>query len=277
MVQTTENILKKLYCDKYDSKMVSYLSLFLYDDIRILLGKDINRKVVAVHTWNLLASAEKPISQVWKDELYKLDVPTNVFVHNQYFSLVPGVVFNPDFLDTYLAFSSDLPVDLKTYYTGLDSNNVQLVGGMDTKLFQLLSDGKSYVSFHHGASSFLSYCLNEKSKLLPQEILVYLFDKSFYIAAFDKQSLVLFNKFNVQSKEDLLKYLFGITNQLGFDRKHCRFTLFGKHGLFEIKSNWALDYFKNFKIEQIHFNQSYHPGTESFANTNHFESHWEIN
>ncbi|WP_291779701.1 DUF3822 family protein [Cecembia sp.] len=268
--------MKKIYCDKYDSEMVSYLSLFLYEEIRILLAKDINHKVVAVHTWNLLSSSEKPISKIWKDELYRLDVPTKVFVHNKYLALVPGALFNPEYLDIYLSFTDEFSAELKSFHTSLDSNNIQLVGGMDERLFQLLSDGKKQLSFHHGSSSFLSYCLAEKAKFLSQEILIYLFDKSFYLAAFDKETLKLFNRFEIENKENLLEYLFGLTEQLGFDRKYCRYNVFGNSYHFDFSEKWAQDYFKNINFESFKNIQNYHPGTESFANTVYLESNWEF-
>jgi hypothetical protein len=276
LVQTIDNTLKKIYCDKYDAGMVSYLSLFLYEEIRILLAKDINQKVVAVHTWNMLSSAENPISKVWKDELYRVDVPTKVFVHNKYFSLVPGALFLPEFLTTYLSFSDELPSELKSFHTSLDSNNIQLVGGLDQRLYHLLSDGKQQITFHHGSTSFLSYCLTEKTKFLSQELMVYLFDKSFYVAAFDKQSLILFNRFDVKDKESLLMYLFGLTKQLGFDIKYCRYTVFGENSHLNFSERWAKEYFKNISFDTVRSIQNYHMGTESFSKTAHFESKWEF-
>lgn len=275
MIKSTENILKKLYCDKYDSNLVSYLSLFLYGHIRILLAKDVNQKVVAVHTWNLLASAENPISNVWKDSLYQMDVPTKVFVHNQLFSLVPGVLYQPDFMSTYLSFAGGTETDFQSFTTSLETNNYQLIGGLDSRLFHLLSEGKSNIQFHHGASSFLAYCLKEKQSLLPQEIFIYLFDKAFYIAAFNKQELVLFNRFDIGDKESLLNYVFGITQQLKFDRKHCRYTVFGEIKNYGITENWGQEYFKNFLLKEPEINQHYHQETEAFKKTAHFESHWE--
>jgi hypothetical protein len=121
--------LKKLYCDKYDPDMVSYLSLFLYNNIRILFAKDKNDKIVAVRTWNLLASSEVPISNVWKDELYKLDVPTKVFVHNNLFSLVPSVLFNPNFMGTYLSFAGELNYEINPFSSNLESNNYYIDRG----------------------------------------------------------------------------------------------------------------------------------------------------
>lgn len=276
MVQTTDDTLKKIYCDKYDPDAVSYLSLFLYDEIRFLLAKDVNQKVVAIHTWNLHSSAENPISKVWKDELYQLDVPTKVFIHNKYFSLVPGALFHSEFLDTYLSFSGEFSGELTSFYSSLDSNNIKLVGGLDQRLYQLLSDGKQEITFHHGSSSFLSYCLSEKTKFLSQEILIYLFDKSFYIAAFDKQVLVLFNRFDIENKDNLLMYLFGLTKQLGFDRNYCRYTVFGKNSHLNFSENWAKEYFKNISFDTVRSIQHYHIGTESFSKTLHFESNWEF-
>jgi hypothetical protein len=277
LIQHKENTLKKLYSDKYDPEMVSYLSLFLYNNIRILFAKDKNNKIVAVRTWNLLASSEVPISNIWKDELYKLDVPTKVFVHNNLFSLVPSVLFNPDFKATYLSFAGELNPEINSFSTSLESNNYYLIGGIETNFLQLLSDKKTDISFYHGSSSFLAYCLKDRSKFLPQEILLYMFDKAFYVAAFSKQELVLFNRFEIKNRDEFLMYLFGITKKLGFEQKYCRFTLFGSKNDFDIKESWASKFFKYFNITDPEINQSYHEGTDSFSKTFHFESHWELN
>jgi hypothetical protein len=276
LVQTVDTTLKKIYCDKYDADLVSYLSLFLYDEVRILLAKDANKKIMAIHTWNLFSSSEKPLSKVWRDELYTMDVPTRVFVHNKFFNLIPGAVFHSDFLATYLNFSSGSTSDLVPFSTGLDSNNIHLVGGIDNKLYQLLSDGKSKISFHHGATAFLSYCLSESSNFLQQEILIYLFDKAFYLAAFENQELKLFNRFDITDKDNFLSYLFGINKQLGFDRTFCKYTVFGKNEYFQISDHWAKNYFKNFSFDQAKSTQIFQTGTESFASNAHFESKWEL-
>lgn len=265
---------EKFLCDKFDINSVSSLSLFLYDHYSFLTAKDQNGKVLAVNV-QTFSDLEELTVLLQNDDLYQIDLPTKVFVHNSTFSLVPGALFNTAFLNTYIAFAGD-NTNVSTYESALQSNAIHLVGGISTDSYNKLVQGKGSVQFYHGAVSFLSYCLNEKPNLLNQEILIYYFDSHFYLAAFSNQELMVFNRFEAFDKEDILKYIFGVIQQLNFNRKLCRINFLGDAESMEINKVWGENYFKNFKISIPQSNIHYHEGPDKILQSPAFESRWEF-
>lgn len=263
---------EKFICDKFDINLVSSLSLFLYDHYSFLAAKDQNEKVLAVHLYTF-SEVEELFGLLQKDDLYQIDIPTEVFVHNAIFSLVPGMLFNPSFLNTYISFAVESR-DIVPNGTSLESNGLHLVGAVSKDFHQKLSTGKKSIQFHHGAVSFLSYCLKEKLNLLNQEILIYYFDNYFYLAAFAKQDLMVFNRFEAAEKESILKYVFGVVQQLNFNRKLCRVNFFGDAASIDVSKEWGEKYFKNFKISVPHSNIQYHEGPSKIQESTAFESSW---
>jgi hypothetical protein len=274
LANTVINTQERFYCDKFDIKLVSSLSLFLYENFSFWTVKDQNEKILAVHSATF-PDHSSLLDQLITDEFYQLDIPIKVFVHNTAFSLIPGMLFNNSFLQTYLAFSGDLKDNIG-FATPLESNNIQLVGGVDKTLFEKLSNGKSNIEFYHGATAFLSYCFSEKPNFLNQEIFIYLFGNHFYLSGFSKQELVVFNRFEAHTSDDLMKYVFGITHQLKFDRKLCRLTIIGDVNTLSLSKEWGNTYFKNFRILQPKSNLKYHDGPHQIQENPVLESRWEF-
>lgn len=254
--------------------MLSSLSLLLYKDAYFLLGKDQNQKTAYVHQ-GIYDNEKSLISSLKEDQAFKLDVPTEVFYHDKVFTLVPGVLFDPAFSAAYLFFAGSVNHETKVFETSLESNNVILLGSMSRGLYEFLSLGKSEITFHHGSASFLSYALKEKFNLLPQEILIVFFGHSFYLAAFKKQELVLFNQFDFDGTDESLRYIFGVLHQLNFETKHCRISIFADKSS-NIPLDWGKQYFHNIRFFEPVSNQQYLKGTEQFQKYRIFESFWKF-
>jgi len=274
-IQTENNTLLKIQCDKFDTQAVSSLSFFLFDGFYFYFAKDQNGKVLAIHSQPY--ESPRLLNFKLKDEkLLKLDIPIRVYNHLSPFSLVPGVIFESYLSSIFLFFAEKPKENTHVFETTLASNNLHLVGGIRKELADLLSEDKSDIIFHHGASSFLSFALKEKFNLLNQEIMVLVRKGFFYLIAFTNQELTLFNKFDIQNKEDFLKYTLGIVHQLNFNRAFCRVSLFGDCQLYGIDESWGNLYFKNFKISTPFSNIQYHDGAEIFQKPEIFESYWEL-
>ncbi len=272
----TDNILEeKIYCDKFDANMVSSLSLFLYEDYYFHFAKDQNGKILAIHKhpYENLRSLNYKLKE---DRLYQLDVPTRVYNFASPFSLIPGPLFDPALSSVFLFFSEKPVENSMVYDTSLESNNLHLVGSIRKDLAEILAENKSEIYFHHGATSFLSFVLKEKFNLVNQEILILIHKDWFFLTAFSNQELILFNRFEVNSKEEILKYIVGITHQLEFNANYCRLTIFGNTSFYGIDDNWVSQYFKNFAISKPLSNIQYQEGTQSFQNPKTFESFWEL-
>jgi hypothetical protein len=274
-IRTGNIIEEKIYCDKFDTQTVSSLSLFLFEDHYFYFAKDQNGKILAI----LGQQYESPRLLTFKlkeEKLLQLDVPTKVYNHVSSFSLVPGLLFDAALSSVFLFFA-DKPVEnSRVFDTSLESNNLHLVGSIRKDLAEQLSENKTEISFHHGATSFLSYVLKEKFNLLNQEILILINKNSFYLTAFSDQEIVLFNRFEISDREDILKYIIGITNQLDFNRNYFRLTVFGDVSLHQIDEAWISMYFKNINFASPIPNIQYHEGTERFQKPGVFESFWEL-
>ncbi|MCH6200891.1 DUF3822 family protein [Aquiflexum sp. LQ15W] len=274
-IQTENNTLLKIQCDKFDAQAVSSLSLFLFDGFYFYFAKDQNGKVLAIHSQSF--ESHRLLNFKLKDEkLLKLDIPIRVYNHASPFSLVPGLVFESTLSSIFLFFAEKPKENTHVFETTLSSNNLHLVGSIRKELSDLLSEDKSDITFHHGASSFLSFALKEKFNLLNQEIMVLVQKGFFYLIAFTNQELSLFNKFDIENREDFLKYSLGIVHQLNFNRVFCRVSVFGDTSIYGIDESWGNLYFKNFRISVPFSNIQYHKDTEIFQKPEIFESYWEL-
>ncbi|MCH6234177.1 DUF3822 family protein [Cognataquiflexum rubidum] len=273
--QTENNTLQKIQCDKFDIHAVSNLSLFLFDGFYFYYAKDQNGKILAIHS----QSYESPRLLAFKlkdEKLLKLDIPIRVFNHASPFSLVPGMLFESPLSPIFLFFAEKPKENMHVFDTTLASNNLHLVGSIRKELAELLSEDKSDITFHHGGSSFLSFALKEKFNLLNQEVMVLIQKGFFYLIAFTNQELTLFNKFEIENKEDFLKYTLGMIHQLNFNRMFCRISVFGDTSFYRIEEEWGNLYFKNFRISIPFSNIQYQEGTEVFQKPEIFESFWVL-
>jgi hypothetical protein len=233
-IQTKNNPIEIIHCDKFDPQGVSSLSLFLFDAFYFLFGKDQNGKILAIH----FKTYESPRLLEFKlkdEDLLKLNIPLQVFNHVSPFSLVPGMLFETSLSSIFLYFAEKPKENMHVFNTTLASKSLHLVGSINKNLADLIAENKPEVTFHHGASSFLSYALKEKNNLLDQEILVLIQEGYFYLMGFTNQELTLFNKFTIESKEDFLKYTLGVANQLNFNRVFCRISVFGDSASYGIE------------------------------------------
>ncbi|WP_084565815.1 DUF3822 family protein [Belliella pelovolcani] len=275
MANTVENIRENIYSDKFDINMVSNLSLFLFGEKFILLAKDANEEISAIHQ-KFFADLNSLRFVLERDKLYKLPVKTKVFIFNQQYTLVPGLVFDAEHLDKYLYFNAPQKEAQSQTFTALDSNNIYLTAAFESALIDILSKDGIETSFYHGSASFLAYTLKDKSSYINQEVFINTHGQESYVAAFKNQELVNFNVYETEEKDSLIKYVFGVISQLGFDRKYCRVTVFGDFEGLEIDQEFGSLYFKNFILDQPKANQQYLSGAEIFRNSNLFEAFWEF-
>jgi hypothetical protein len=268
-----ENNLKVQSSDKFAVQNTASLSLFLYPSSLHVFARDKNQSITAIHSYERI-SWKKLDEILVSDSLTKLDVPAKIHVHEALFTLIPGVIFQQGSEKEYLDLAGKLPPSPFFFHTGVDSNNVQILSCIPEKLHNLLSKRFSELSFNHGSSSFLSYLFKERFNLIGQEIWINLFGEHAYIAAFTDQELSVFNRFEVETKEDVLKYALILMETLQHDRNHSRITLFGASEKSGITEAWGKSYFSNFRILRPHTNQNYGPGLSQEKAPTIFESFW---
>jgi hypothetical protein len=269
-----ENNLKVYKSDKFDVEDTAGLSLFVYPRSLFIFAKDQNQANIGIHHYDEFSLTDLE-SLFSIDPLLRQDVPVKFYIHHSGFSLVPGVLFQPGKEKEYLEFAQEVPDDAMFFSSPLDSNNLQIVSFISTKLKKNLDARFSEVSLHHGSCNFLSYLFKERFNLIGQEILVNYFRTHIYIASFTDQDLSLFNLFEISGREDLLKYILIAMGQLKYDRNHVRVSIFGATGESEITEAWGKSYFQNFKLQQPHANQNYSHGFKHLKSENTFETYWQ--
>lgn len=268
-----ENNLKVQTSDKFAVQNTASLSLFLYPTSLHIFARDKNQSITAIHSYERI-SWKKLEEILASDSLTKLDIPAKIYVHEELFTLMPGVFFQQGKEKEYMQLVGKLPSSPYFFNTGVDSNNIQLLSCIPEKLQQLFSKRFSEHKFYHGSCSFLSYLFKERFNLIGQEIWVNLLDSQCYLAGFTDQELSVFNQFEVSSKEDVLKYVMILMETLQHDRNHARVTLFGATPKNGITEEWGKTYFTNFRLLRPHANQNYGPGLSHDKSPAIFESFW---
>ena len=268
-----ENSLKVQTSDKFAVQHTASLSLFLYPTSLHIFARDKNQSITAIHSYERI-SWKKLDDVLSTDTLTKLDVPAKAYLHETLFTLLPGAVFQAGNEKEYLQLTGKLPESPFFFPTAVDSNNVQILSCIPEKLHRHLSKRFSELSLYHGSCSFLSYLFKERFNLIEQEIWINLFDSHVYLAAFTNQELSIFNQFEVETKEDVFKYVLILMESLQHDRNHARVTLFGSTEKNGITEDWGKSYFANFRIIRPHANQNYGHGLSKDKAPTIFESFW---
>ncbi len=268
-----ENNLNVLLSDKFAVQDTASLSLFLYPSSLHIFARDKNQGITAIHSYEGI-SWKKLDEVLSSDTLTKLDVPAKVYIHDALFTLLPGAIFEPGNEKEYLQLAGKIPESPFFFHTSVDSTNVQILSCIPEKLHKPLSKRFSELSLYHGSCSFLSYLFKERFNLIGQEIWINLFDSHAYLAAFTDQELSIFNRFEVETKEDVFKYVLILMESLQHDRNHARVTLFGTTEKSGITEDWGKSYFANFRLIRPHANQNYGHGLSKDKAPTIFESFW---
>ncbi|MFL0683478.1 MAG: DUF3822 family protein [Algoriphagus aquaeductus] len=269
-----ENNLKVYKSDKFDVEDTASLSLFLYPHTLFVFAKDKNNSNIAVHH-HLKFDWNKMEEEFNSDPLLKIDVPAKIYVHEGLFNLIPGVLFQTGKEGDYLQLTGQVPENAHFFNSPLDSNNLQIVSFLSQKIKKNLDARFSENQIIHGASSFLSYLFKERFNLIGQEILVDYQQTHIYLAAFTDQDLSVFNRFEISSKEDMLKYILIMIETLRYDRNHVRINLFGVPEKSDINEAWGSLYFTHFRILKPHANQNYSHGFKHLKSEHIFETYWQ--
>ncbi|WP_083639144.1 DUF3822 family protein [Algoriphagus marinus] len=269
-----ETDLKVFKSDRFDIQEVSGLSLFLYPHSLHIFAKDANGSNSCIHSYS--SFSENDLDKlILSDQLMRNDLPINVYIHQSYFALVPGVLFQPENEAVYLEFAGKPKGNLFYFNSALDSNNLQIVSAIPEKVKKSLDARFSEINLFHGSVSILSYLFKERFNLIGQEILIYSFEGHMYATAFSDQELAVFNMFDIDTEDDILKYILILIKQLKYDRIHVRITILGFDSALKITEDWGKSYFQNFRIISPTSNQNYNQGFKNLKSLNLFEVNWQ--
>jgi hypothetical protein len=254
-----ENHLKVFKSDKFDVADTASLSLFIYPRLLLVFAKNDLQKTTAVHVYE---DFDQKRSEEYfdSDVLLRLNVPLQIFFHEPIFTLVPDTLFQPEKEKEYLQVLNEQEYLWQSFSTPVDSGQLHLISSIPENSGKFFTDRFSQVRFHHGSASFLSYLIQEKVNQIGEEIILYHMGSHLYVAGFSERELVLFNKFEIASKDEMLKYILIVIKTLNFDENHARITLYGTSGETGITEEWLGRYFSNFRLTMPYSNQSYITG-----------------
>ena len=270
-----ENTPKVYKSDRFDVEDTASLSLFLYPHSLFIFAKDKSQANIGIHHYRDFDIGDLE-GLFGTDPLLRNDVPAKFYFHQAAFSLVPGILFQAGSERDYLQFAKKLPEDLHFFSSSLDSNNLQVLGSISSKIKKSLDARFSEITLLHGCCSFLSYLFKERFNLTKQEILVSYFQSHIYIAAFTDQDLSIFNLFEISKNEDILKYILIVIEQMNYEQSQVRVSLFGATEKSGITEDWGSEYFQNFTLINPYANQSYSHGFKHLKSENVLEAYWQF-
>ena len=273
LTKSIKNTHTEFHSDKLDVTATSSLSLLLCDHRLTVIAKNQNGSIIGVNLYPFLEKEE--LENILKTDVF-INSPhegNKLFVFNQNFCLVPGMLFDPENKSTYLHFSA--PQDgQEVFFDGLENNKTILVGSIDESIFQLFSNYLPNFHISHGSHLVLEYLLEERPEMLNQELSIVIEQNQIYIAGFANKELKLFNRFEVANNQDFLKYTFSVLHQLAFDRMHCKITLLGNLEDIGVQEDVLSLYFKNLVVSTPRTNQNYLIGAEAYKETRNLAAFW---
>ncbi|MBD8487706.1 DUF3822 family protein [Echinicola sp. CAU 1574] len=273
MTTTVKNTHTEFHSDKLDVTATSSLSLLLYPEKLIVIAKNQNDSIMGVNSYPFVEQEELEFSLKKDPFISTAKAKATLFVFNECFCLVPGMLFDPNEKDTYLNFSTPIE-DHEVFHAGVDNNKTVVVGGLEKSMAKIFSKRIADLTMAHGAVIALDYLLHERSEMLNQEISIVIEDHQIYVAGFSNKELKFFNRFEVSSNQEFLKYTFSVLHQLAFDRMHCKITLFGNLTDINVQEEVLHQYFKNLALSTPKTNQNYLLGAESFKETQKLSAYW---
>lgn len=264
--------------DKFDTSQVSNLSLLLSNDTLTIMAKDLNDAIIGSQL-HQFSGAEGLGRIVEQSPLFNTGASkAKIFVHNEHFSLVPGLLFDPNSKNQYLNFATNLLRESETitFSDSLDSNNIHVIGAIDKALYLTFSRAIPEIHISHGSIIFLSYLLGIKQEFIDQEIFIDIKPGYMYLAAFAENDLKLFNRFELTSEEELLKYIFIVFHQINFARDYCKVNIFGNLSNFNSTKENLQNYFRHVIEASPKTNINYLSGAESIKITKDFDTYWTL-
>jgi hypothetical protein len=255
---------------------ISYLSLFLYEKLLVVIAHaDENKAITASYIYSL-EDEDSVIQIIESEEIFNTpNTLGKLYIHHQRFTLVPTPLFNPAQGSRYLSFATEINnVEDTITYTGISENSIQVLGTANKNLLDSLDKKLPELEIAHGSVHVLGYFLTQIKDLINQEIFIHASPDSMYLAAFKNGKLNIFNRFIINEEASFLRYLFAFIQQMAFDRSHCKIRFFGNPEWLHTNNKTMKLYFKNIQLVPHIQNVSYLNGAESFKNTQLLEAFW---
>ena len=200
------------------------LSFCVLDTIghKVLLTDKVDFKAAA--TPYLLLKALKQMME--QHDLKKHQFATvNVIHNNHLYCLVPKALFDKNELANYLKFNAKLLANDEIVYDVLPHQELVCVYVPFTNVNNYLLDCFGEFEFKHNSAVLLQSLFQQKNNKLT--CYVHVSKKTMEIVVLEQKTLVLYNQFDYNTKEDFLYYVLFTYEQLEMDVASVRLKLFG--------------------------------------------------
>jgi len=269
-----ENNLKVYTSGKFDVSSTASLSLFIYPKLFLVFAKNDQGITSQVHVYEIF-DLDRISTYFEFDHLLKLDLPVKIYLHQPIFTLIPGNIFSQGKTGEYFNASGNFVEPPHFFNTYLKEEQIQILSFIPEKIIKVFDQYFSNFKLLHGSSSFLSYLIQEKHSQISQEIILNYADSYIYLAGFSNRELIVFNRFDIQSKEDALKYVLILIESLKFEKTQVRVTVYGANQESGITEDWGGYYFSNFRLARPYSNQRYSSGFNLDDPKGIFEFFWQ--
>jgi hypothetical protein len=277
LIDTILNTNEFLFCDNFEHDKVSKLSLFLFEDFYTLLAKNKNNEVLSVvqEKFESLEQLEKLLTN---HEIFQIACAKDVYWMPGNFMLVPTAFYEKDKEGIYGTFLEEPNLNFD-FVSAPCSYETHVISSIPEKLKDFLSKFPE-TKILPGVSNFLNHIHQlpiSTHEIIKDKIYVTTHMDFCWIAVFIEKKLHLLNKFSIQSKEDLLKYIFGVTHQLGLEQGEFKIEFIGDLHHQMINQPWIDHYFKNGEIVTPVSNLTYLGETGKIQVKGTLEMYWHTN
>lgn len=151
-----------------------------------------------------------------------------VVIHNNSLnSFVPNAVFNEEFLGSYLQFNTKV---FETDYFSFDALETYQMSNVFVPYIHInnyLLDQFERFEYHHSNTILVQKLLDLSKNNDEKQVFVHFEDQKFEIVVAQNQKLLLFNSFEIQTKEDFIYYLLFTAEQLQLNPENFKLQLLG--------------------------------------------------
>jgi len=140
----------------------------------------------------------------------------HLVIDNNYFTLIPSLLFKKEKARDYLAQIHQLPENFIVKTDSLSFMETENVYAIYAPLFYSLSDYFSSMKVRHASTVFIQRMTLQQKKQKGSTVFVEVGKGFMHIIAFDKDKLLFSNTFSFKEKEDFIYFILLVYKQLNF-------------------------------------------------------------
>ncbi|GEJ49062.1 hypothetical protein FPKKA176_contig00020-0009 [Flavobacterium psychrophilum] len=150
-----------------------------------------------------------------------------VLHNNNLLTFVPSVLFDPQYLGSYLQYNTKVFESDFFAYDLVSNNDMVTVYIPYVNINNFLIDRFGTFNYKHSFTILVKKVLDFSKNIDEPQLYVHIQSDNFQIIAAKNQKLLLFNTFDYKTEADFIYYLLFATEQLNFNPETIQVKLFG--------------------------------------------------